>query len=462
MAAIQALSRVREADGIHYSVPVTPDHFLIPGGMIAGTEVYVFGLLSPQSQSMDIKFRESRSLEQVSLNVHVATQVSSFVALQTLLDRKTHDVVKEDVGEIFPGSPICIRVKTYPDSSAKVTINGHTLNFPASDTFTLKKILYFSVVGDFFTASVSIFKPEWPEHMHITIGHQISAGYHFIIEGSVPPDADKMMMNILRCSEVHDDILLGIVAQYTDPKQLVRRTKQEGVWLEDQVDQDDPFVQGQPFTVAIAVCEQDFHMTVNGKMLPPYKHKVFYGTGHNLCLEKNVKFKSLNVCSISHPKHWDSKMPNITKASLLLFEANSPASTPIDLKAGCSFLVQGTPPPPSNEFKIVLSKGVDETAEALLIIQVHLGKGRVFVYDGTAENKGEGLPLRVRANHLFSCRVDALADSLKVFVNTLSESWKTDPVKIKQRFPLGDALFLNIFGEINNIAALKATEDILA
>ncbi|XP_049267152.1 galectin-9C-like [Rhipicephalus sanguineus] len=136
-----------------------------------------------------------------------------------------------------------------------------------------------------------------------------------------------MMMNILRCSEVHDDILLGVVAQFTDPKQLVRRTKQEGVWLEDQVDQDDPFQPGQPFTVAIAVCEQDFHMTVNGNLLSPYKHKVFYGTGHNLCLEKNIKFKSLNVCSIS----------------------KSPASTPIDLKPGSSFFVQGTPPPPSNE-----------------------------------------------------------------------------------------------------------------
>lgn len=462
MDAIQALGKVRQVDGIHYSVPVTPDHFLIPGGMIPGTEVYVFGLLSPQSQSMDIKFREGRTLEQVSLNVHLATDASPSVSLQTFLDRKTQDVVKEDVPEIFPGSPVCVRVKTYQDSSAKVTINGHTLHFPPSDTFTLKKILYFSVVGDFFTGSVSIFKTEWPEHMHITIGHQISTGYHFIIEGSVTPDADKMMMNILRCSEVHDDILLGVVAQFTDPKQLVRRTKQEGVWLEDQVDQDDPFQPGQPFTVAIAVCEQDFHMTVNGNLLSPYKHKVFYGTGHNLCLEKNIKFKSLNVCSISHPRHWGSKLPNVQKASLLLFEAKSPASTPIDLKPGSSFFVQGTPPPPSNDFKVVLSKGVDETAEALLIIEAQLANGVVFVYDGTAENKGEGLPLRVRANHLFSCRVDALSDSLKVFVNTLSEVWKSDPVEVKQRFPLSDAIFLNTFGELNNVTALKAAEDIMA
>ncbi|KAL1414906.1 hypothetical protein MTO96_007160 [Rhipicephalus appendiculatus] len=458
---MQALSKVRELDGIKYSVPVTPDHFLIPGGLIAGSEVYIFGLLSPQSAGMEVKFREGRTLEQVSLNVHVVTQAAPYVALQTYLDNKTHDVVKEDIEEISPGGPLCIRVKTYPDESAKVTLNGHTLNFPPSDTFTLEKIVYFSIYGDFFTGSVSIFKKEWPEHMHVTIGHHISAGYHFTVQGAVTPDADKMMMNILRCSEVHDDELLGIVAQFKDPKQLVRRTKQEGVWLEDQVDHDDPFEPGKPFTVEIAVCEQDFHMTVNGKLLPPYKHKVFYGTGHNLCLQKNVKFKNLDVCSISHPKHWKHKLPNILKASILLFNATSPASSPILMAVGSSFFLQGTPPPPCNEFKLILSKGMEENSEALLVIHALLAKGLMFIYDGTDASKGDGTKLRVRANRLFSCRVDALADSFKVYVNTLSDVEDIGPFDVKQRFPLTDAVFLNIWGELNDVTALQAAEDIM-
>ncbi|KAL1447092.1 hypothetical protein MTO96_044388 [Rhipicephalus appendiculatus] len=70
---------------------------------------------------MEVKFREGRTLEQVSLNVHVVTQAAPYVALQTYLDNKTHDVVKEDIEEISPGGPLCIRVKTYPDESAKVT-----------------------------------------------------------------------------------------------------------------------------------------------------------------------------------------------------------------------------------------------------------------------------------------------------------------------------------------------------
>lgn len=458
---MHALSKIRQLDGIQYSVPVTPDHFLIPGGMVAGSEVYIFGLLSPQCTSVDVKFREGRTLEQVSMNVHVGTEPTPYVVLQTHLDNKTNDVVKEDFKGITPGGPLSIRVKTYPDESAKVTLNGHTLNFPPSDTFKVEKIQFFSIFGDFFTGSVSIFKKEWPDHMHVTIGHHISAGYHFTIQGTVTPDADKMMMNILRCSEVHDDELLGVVAEFTDPKQLVRRTKQEGVWLEDQVDQDDPFEPGKPFTVEVAVGEQDFHMTVNGKLLPPYKHKVFYGTGHNLCLEKNIKFKCLNVCSISHPKHWEHKLPNILKASILLFDVPSPASTSIKLAAGNSFLLQGIPPPPCNEFKLVLSKDKDDTAEALLIVHALLGKGLVYVYDGTDSNKGDGQKLRVRANRLFSCRVDALADSFKVYVNTLSEVGNSGPFEVKQRFPLADAAYLNTYGELNNVTVLKAAEDIV-
>ncbi|KAL3220258.1 hypothetical protein MRX96_029942 [Rhipicephalus microplus] len=386
MESMHALSKIRQLDGIQYSVPVTPDHFPYTGR---------HGL-----RHVDVKFREGRTLEQVS-------------------DERPRG-----------------------DGADTVTLNGHTLNFPPSDTFKVEKIQFFSIFGDFFTGSVSIFKKEWPDHMHVTIGHHISAGYHFTIQGTVTPDADKMMMNILRCSEVHDDELLGVVAEFTDPKQLVRRTKQEGVWLEDQVDQDDPFEPGKPFTVEVAVGEQDFHMTVNGKLLPPYKHKVFYGTGHNLCLEKNIKFKCLNVCSISHPKHWEHKLPNILKASILLFDV-------------------GIPPPPCNEFKLVLSKDKDDTAEALLIVHALLGKGLVYVYDGTDSNKGDGQKLRVRANRLFSCRVDALADCFKVYVNTLSEVGNSGPFEVKQRFPLTDAAYLNTYGELNNVTVLKAAEDIV-
>lgn len=459
--AMQMLSKVREADGIQYSVPVTPDYFLIPGNMTAGTEVYIFGLLAPEAQSLEVKFREAKTLEMVSLLIFIGLQPTPHVALRTYQKKAAEDVAKEDI-QMAAGGALCIRVKAYGDGSAKVTVNGQTVTFPPRDGFPLDKVLYFSLHGDFFTGSVNIFKTQWPEHLHVTIGHQISAGYHFTIEGSVAPDADKMMMNILRSHDVHDDVLLGIVAQFTDTKQLVRRTKQEGVWLEDQVDPDLPFEQGQPFTVDIAVAEQDFQMTVNGKLLPPYKHKVFYGIGHNLCLEKNVKFKSLRVCSISHPKHWGNKPPNFQKAGLLFFNAKSPVSSPIQLEPGNCFYVQGTPPPPCTEFKIALSKAADETAEALLLVHVLLQKGLVFVYDGTDANKGAGYQLKVKANRLFSCRVDALADSFKVWVNTLSADSNADPFEVKHRYPLNEAGFLNTFGLIKNVTGLKATDDILS
>lgn len=68
----------------------------------------------------------------------------------------------------------------------------------------------------------------------------------------------------------------------------------------------------------------------------------------------------------------------------------------------------------ARRFKIALSKGAEETAEALLVVHVLLKNGLMFVYDGTDGNKGAGHQLKVKANRLFSCRVDALADSFKV------------------------------------------------
>ncbi|XP_065291776.1 uncharacterized protein [Dermacentor albipictus] len=459
--AMQMLSKVRQVDGIQYSVPVTSDHFLIPANMTADTEVYIFGLLAPQAERLEVKFREAKTEEHVSLLIVIELQPAQYIALRTYQNKAAEDVAKEDT-QITAGTPLSMRVKAYGDGSAKVTVNGQNLTFPPRDGFPLDKVLYFSIHGDFFTGSVSILKTQWPDHLHVTIGHQLTSGYHFSVEGSVAPDADKMIMNILRSHDVHDDVLLGIVAEFADTKQLVRRTKQEGVWLEEQVESEVPFEPGQPFKVDIAVGELNFQTCVNGHLLPAYLHKVFYGIGHNLCLEKNAKFKSLRVCSISHPKQWTNKPPNFEKATLLFYNATSPVISPIQLEPGNSFYVQGTPPPPCTEFKIALSKGAEETADALLVVHVQLQKGLVFVYDGTDGNKGDGQPLKVRANRLFSCRVDALADGFKVWVNILTATdSNADPFDVKQRFALNEAVFLNTFGEINNVTGVKSTEDVL-
>ncbi|XP_077522065.1 uncharacterized protein LOC144133093 [Amblyomma americanum] len=459
MDAVQMLNKVRQVDGIHYRVPVTPDHFLIPGNMTEGTEVYIFGLLAPQAQSLEIKFREAKTLEKVSLLIHASLQPAPNVVLKTYQNKASEDVANSDAS-LAAGGALCCRVKAYGDGSAKVIVNERVLTFPPRDGFPLDKVMYFSLHGDFFTGSVSVFKKAWPDHLHVTLGHQISAGYQFTLEGSVAADADKMIINILRSHDVHDDVLLGVVAQFAEQRQLVRRTKQEGVWLEDQVDQELPFEQGQPFVVDISVAEEDFQMSVNGKLLPPYKHKVFYGIGHNLCLEKNVKFKSLHVCSISHPKHWNNKPPNVQKATLLYHNMQPPVSGSITLEPNNCFYVQGTPLPHAKEFKVMLAKGGEPTSDALLVIHVQIPQGLVFVYDGQDANKGAGYQIKVKVNRLFSCRADCHADSFKVWVNTFTSDSNAEGYEVKHRFPVNEVTHLSMFGDIKDVSGLRAVEDV--
>lgn len=109
----------------------------------------------------------------------------------------------------------------------------------------------------------------------------------------------RIAFNVLRSPDVHDDVLVGLSCQFTGEKQMVRRTKQEGVWLDEQLEHEVPFEQGAPFVFDVAIGEKEFNMTVNGKPLPPYNHKVFYGTGQYICVDKNVVLKNIRVCSIS-------------------------------------------------------------------------------------------------------------------------------------------------------------------
>lgn len=457
--SMQMLDKVRHQDGIHYRVPVTPDYFVIPNCMTAGTEVFIFGLFAPSAEKLEIKFREEKSMEKVSLLVCVMLQPSPKVILRTYQNKNAEDVASEDI-EAKTGNHLIFRVKAYGDGSAKVTLNDKSVNFPPRDGFPLDKVKYFSLHGDFFTGSISIFKTQWPDHLHATLGHQMSAGYHITVEGTVTDGADKMQLNILRAHDVHDDVLLGVVAQFADPRQLVRRTKQEGVWLEDQVEPEVPFEPGQPFSMDLTVQEQDFQMTVNDKPLPPYKHKVFYGIGHNLCLEKNIKFKSLRVCSISHPKHWNNKPPNVKCANLLLFKANTPAASPITIEPNVCFYTQAMPLPHATEFKVALAKGPEETAEAALIIHVQIPQGLIYVYDGSDGNKGSGHQCKIKVNRLFACRIDAQADNFKVYMNTLSNESGLESYDVTSRFPTSEATSLNIFGAVKEVTALKAPQDI--
>ncbi|KAK8761583.1 hypothetical protein V5799_027150 [Amblyomma americanum] len=439
MDAVQMLNKVRQVDGIHYRVPVTPDHFLIPGNMTEGTEVYIFGLLAPQAQrcsrtlflrSLEIKFREAKTLEKVSLLIHASLQPAPNVVLKTYQNKASEDVANSDAS-LAAGGALCCRVKAYGDGSAKVIVNERVLTFPPRDGFPLDKVMYFSLHGDFFTGSVSVFKKAWRE-----------AGYRSLLHLHTLYTRDgrfrRMIINILRSHDVHDDVLLGVVAQFAEQRQLVRRTKQEGVWLEDQVDQELPFEQGQPFVVDISVAEEDFQMSVNGKLLPPYKHKVFYGIGHNLCLEKNVKFKSLHVCSISQP----------------------PVSGSITLEPNNCFYVQGTPLPHAKEFKVMLAKGGEPTSDALLVIHVQIPQGLVFVYDGQDANKGAGYQIKVKVNRLFSCRADCHADSFKVWVNTFTSDSNAEGYEVKHRFPVNEVTHLSMFGDIKDVSGLRAVEDV--
>lgn len=458
MDSMDMLTKVRHQDGIHYRVPVTPDYFVIPGNLTAGAEVFIFGLCAPSAEKLEIKFREDKTMENVSLLVCVTLQPSPKVFLRTVHNKVSEDVLSEDI-DVKSGSHLIFRIKSYGDGSAKLTLNDKTVTFPPRDGFPLDKVLYFSLHGDFFTGSVSIFKPTWPDHLHATLGHQMAAGYHFIIEGTVPEGADKVQMNILRAHDVHDDVLLGVVAQFADPRQLTRRTKQEGVWLDDQVDQDVPFEPGKPFVLDVSVQEQDFQMKVDDKVLPPYHHKVFYGIGHNLCLEKNIKFKSLRVCSISHPKHWNNKPPNVKVSSLLLFKAKPPAASPIVAEPNTCFYVQMMPLPHAHEFKVAMAKGPGETAEAALIIHAQIQKGLVFVYDGNDQNKGTGHQCKVKVNRLFACRIDILADAFKVWINTLSQDSGTDCYDVAGRFPMSEATSVNVFGAVKDVSVVKAPQE---
>ncbi|XP_040066933.2 uncharacterized protein LOC8037716, partial [Ixodes scapularis] len=362
--------------------------------------------------------------------------------------------------ELSPADAVVLRLKAYDDGVAKVTLNDRILSFRQEADLEIDKCQYFSIVGDVFVASVSIFKPEWPDHMHVTLGNQIAAGYHFTVEGTVSPTADKLVISVLRSPDVHDDVLVGIRCQFEGEKQMVRRTKQEGVWLEEQLETQFPFALGEPFTMDVAVLEKEFHMAVNGQTLPPYNHKVFYGQGQFICIDKNVTVKNIRVCSISHPKHWTSKPPNVKQASLIFHRSDAPASRQIMLDVGQCYYIQGTPPLHSKTFKITFAKGDTENAEALLVLQPVLAENRVYVYDGSPEQKGNGLHADIRIGRLFSCRIDVGADSYKVWVNTLVSDDNVDPYEVKHRLPITEALFLNVFGHIKNVSALKAVEEV--
>ncbi|KAM7289429.1 hypothetical protein ISCGN_029558 [Ixodes scapularis] len=99
---------------------VTPDDFLIPGSMTPGTEIYVFGLLSPNAESIEFLLRPEKTRERVALSAVATLSPHPLVTLRSYVHKTYTDQSSGGV-ELSPADAVVLRLKAYDDGVAKQT-----------------------------------------------------------------------------------------------------------------------------------------------------------------------------------------------------------------------------------------------------------------------------------------------------------------------------------------------------
>ncbi|XP_060939176.1 galectin-8-like [Limanda limanda] len=101
-------------------------------------------------------------------------------------------------------------------------------------------------------------------------------GEIIIIQGSVPPDADRFQIDLSSgCStKPRSDVALHFSPCFTGPPRVVCNSLLQETWGEEETLHQLPFKRGAPFETIILVHDNVFKVAVNGTHLLSYKHRI--------------------------------------------------------------------------------------------------------------------------------------------------------------------------------------------
>ncbi|XP_056914285.1 galectin-8-like isoform X4 [Takifugu flavidus] len=108
----------------------------------------------------------------------------------------------------------------------------------------------------------------------------IPGGLHpgeiIIIQGSVPPDADRFQVDLSSgCStKPPSDVALRLSPRFVDSPCVVCSSLLQGSWAKEETLHQLPYKRGAPFETIILVQNDAFKVAVNGAHLLEYKHKI--------------------------------------------------------------------------------------------------------------------------------------------------------------------------------------------
>ncbi|XP_013866835.1 galectin-8 [Austrofundulus limnaeus] len=123
----------------------------------------------------------------------------------------------------------------------------------------------------------------------------IPGGLHpgeiIIIQGTVPPDADRFQVDLSSgCStKPRSDVAFHFSPRFNDPPCVVCNTLQRESWGREETLHQLPYKRGAPFETIILVHKDCFKVAVNGTHLLDYKHRVPLNRVDTFSISGNVQ-----------------------------------------------------------------------------------------------------------------------------------------------------------------------------
>ncbi|CAN7995823.1 unnamed protein product, partial [Ixodes hexagonus] len=436
--AAQMLNKVRQADGVHYRLPVTPDDFLIPGCMTVGTEIYVFGLLSPTADKVEFLLRPMKTRERVALSALATVTPETKVTLRSYVQKTYTDQTSGEV-ELSPSDSVVFRIKAYQGGVAKVTYLISSSASPKTSGENPESPRARGAI--MMETSCTVASLTFVGCVHVNTDSQVSVVFF--------TDRNVSITTVEITDSRQDSASINL-----DMKSFFL-LKAKSMLSETEIDRNVLFL-------VVSTVFKLYLFSLSPSKLDKKKFINNYDGKNNHTYYSAFREKRLTDVANQEARSVNVIRPErLAPRSAAIHQTDAPASKPIKMEVNQCYYIQGTPPLHAKTFKIAFAKGDSDAAEALLVIESIISESKVHVFDGAPGNKGAGSPADIKIGRLFSCRIDVGADSYKarVWVNTLVSDVNVDAYEVKHRLPISEAAFLNVTGQIKNVSALKAIEE---
>lgn len=326
--------------------------------MAIGTKIYISASLPNECKRFTLDLQRGTG-EEADIFLHFNVRFAEAVVVRNSRQASVWGPEEHEGTIPFTAAHPFLVVVSASIDSLEVEVNGNLFTtFKLRDGMPITNITHLSIYGDVIVSAIHIPLETFPKHLRLGIPDKTKVGDVFALRGRVPAGCDRFVVNLQCGSGQSDDVVFHFNPRMDDGY-VVRNTRSDEQWAEEETAGGIPFACGEPFHLMIGTGSDAYRTWVNGQEFINFGHRMDMRNACILYVEGEADFEDIAIDSIASrlpSQSEDNSVRNFQKSDVQLFNPPMPVShrIPNGMAPGRVVAISGTVNKDANRFGINL------------------------------------------------------------------------------------------------------------